>query len=404
MKITYVTMQFPVPSETFSSQDVEALRRKGYEITVYGLRTAHKEHNTLISERAHEGLVIENYSFKVFLLSLLFIFQHPLMFFILLNWVILNSFKKPKHFIKSIVLLPSTFGHFYKIYQEKPNVVHLFWGHYPSMVGFLVKRFMPKTVVSQFLGAHDLVTNYPGSYLLAQNVDLVFTHSNSNLSVLKQRGVDLSKVHVVFRGTNLQTSCVAGTDKFDEIEAPIFLTAARLIETKGVDDVLSIFSEIIKLYPHSHLNIAGDGPHKSQLVKIATDLGCSHNISFLGHVGQSELIEIMSETHFFILMSRYPSERLPNVVKEAMFQKCIVLTSDTEGIEELIDSGVSGFIVKKRDCLTSIDLILTCLRSSMISKEVALEACSVITERFDVNKSMQKYIELWEQSFKERKL
>lgn len=397
-------MQFPVPSETFLSLDVEALRKQGHELAVYGLRPNHKQYKQLIQERGHEGLVVDNFSFKTLVLSMWFCLRHPLMFLSLFFWVVSVSFKKPKHLLKSLVLLPSVLGHFYKVYQSSPDVVHLFWGHYPSMLGYLVKRFMPSTVVSQFLGAHDLVTNYPCSFALAKSADLLFTHSKSNLPMFEKMGIDSGRVNVILRGTKLDFPHEGSLDKFNSLDAPIFLTASRLIEEKGVDDVIKIFNYIIGLYPNAKLNVAGDGPYKSELIKLADSLGCSENIVFLGHIKQTTLIRFMSNSHFFLLMSRYPSERLPNVVKEAMYQMCVVLTTQTEGINELIQSNVSGYIVGKGDYLSGIDSIMSCLKDTKLSQAITTEAKSVIKERFDVNKSMQSYIDFWSIALNRKKI
>ena len=32
--------------------------------------------------------------------------------------------------------------------KEKPDVVHLFWGHYPSLVGFLVNKVLKNSKIS----------------------------------------------------------------------------------------------------------------------------------------------------------------------------------------------------------------------------------------------------------------
>jgi glycosyltransferase involved in cell wall biosynthesis len=70
-------------------------------------------------------------------------------------------------------------------------------------------------------------------------------------------------------------------------------------------------------------------------------LGLEDKVMFLGHVSQKKLLVKMANANFFLLMSRYESERLPNVVKEAMYQRCIVVTSDTQGINELVNHGKS---------------------------------------------------------------
>ena len=45
----------------------------------------------------------------------------------------------------------------------------------------------------------------------------------------------------------------------------------------------------------------------------------------------------MSEAEFFFLMST--TERIPNVVKEAMAAGCVCVVSETPGIRELVEDG-----------------------------------------------------------------
>ncbi|WP_077579548.1 MULTISPECIES: glycosyltransferase family 4 protein [unclassified Salinivibrio] len=404
MRITYVTMQFPVPSETFASLDIDSLIGKGHEVTIIGLRNRHKDHLDLIEKRGHHKLSITHFNVNVFFRSIWFVFSHPVMFFDLLFWLVINLKTSPRHLIKSLILIPSVLGQFHKLIKETPDVVHLFWGHYPAMFGYLVYKNMPKVVLSQFLGAHDLTTNYSPSYSLAKRVDTLFTHSRSNLDALLKKGIEPEDINIVYRGTKLNaTNGISATIGRGLVD-PVFLTAARLIEEKGVDDVIEIFDAISSKYPEAKLYIAGDGPYLDTLIKISNKKKCSTRIQFLGHVDQQKLIRIMNNAHFFLLMSRYPSERLPNVVKEAMYQQCVVVTTRTEGIDELIEEQHSGFIVDKRGIKAAIDRVEKCLDEPKVSKKIALNAKQRIDSVFDVDKSMEKYCEYWLRAKKRKEL
>ena len=404
MNIAYVTMQFPVPSETFSSQDVEALRRQGHSVVVYGLRPRHKRHSQMMTERQHLNLRVINFGISGLWGFLTTCFFDPKAFFYILTWVFLKNRKSPRHLLKSLVLLPSVISIYSDLKKYNPDVVHLFWGHYPAMVGVLVKKFCSESLVSMFLGAHDLEENYVGSVDLANRVKLIFTHANSNLDTLARMGIDINNAHVVHRGT--RTSLVkAGFERFDKMmEKPSFVTAARLIEEKGVDDVLRIFSSILKSYPMATLAIAGDGPQRKALEAFAVNMGCADQVSFLGHVAQAELISLMSRSNFFILMSRYAAERLPNAVKEAMLQGCVVVTTRTLGIEELVQDAVNGFVVDMGDCRAAFERVEKCVVSPPLAKNIACSARKHVMESFDVDASMRKYISVWEDEIRVRRL
>lgn len=404
MKIAYIAMQFPVPSETFASLDIQSLRRQGHELKVYGLRFKHRRFKNLMSERKLQDLYVKNFSIYSMFGSLSFSLRHPVMTASLFWWIFSCCLKSPVHLVKSLVLVPSVISIFEQLINDRPEVVHLFWGHYPSMVGYLAKRFLPDAVVSQFLGAHDMMSAYPGSICFSKYADIVFTHSRSNLAKLRAMGVDVSNVAVVARGTSVDFPIESELEKFNEPYSPLLLSAGRLINEKGFEEVLLIFSRILESRPDAQLLIAGEGPDEDYLKDRACALGCGLNTTFLGHIEQVRLIELMARSHFFLFMSCYPSERLPNVVKEAMFQQCVVVTTDTDGIGELVRNHVNGFVVEKGDWLAGVSCVISCLDDSTTAKNIAHNAMLTIKEKFDVNASMRSYRDLWEGEIERRKV
>jgi glycosyltransferase involved in cell wall biosynthesis len=389
-------MQFPVPSETFASLEIETLSAQGHNISVYSMRFKHSKYDDLIKERGLTDIKVSHFSLGAFLFSLQFSFRHPLMVLSLFWWIICYCGHTPKHLFKSIILIPSVMAIFGSILRRKPNIVHLFWGHYPSMVGFLIKKYMSNTIVSQFLGAHDLLSAYPGSIQFSLNADLVFTHSRANLSLMETMGFDISKVHVIHRGIKLMPINKHALAKFKQESIPIFLAAGRLIEEKGFDDAIYTFAKVLEKYPSAVLYIAGDGPQRKYLELLASSMDLANKVIFIGHVCQTELKDYMSKAGFFLLMSRHPSERLPNVVKEAMYQRCIVVTTDTVGIDELIEHKVDGYIVKKNDIGFALNYLYMSLSDLEGALDIVDNAHQKMRNKFDVNMSMTSYLDLWQ--------
>lgn len=395
MKIAYVTMQFPVPSETFASLDVNALCNTNKIINVFCLRPRHKEFNKLINERHknNKNLNIYHLDFFNFITSLIYIISNPFKIIKILNWI-LKVNRRPNHILKSILLLPSIFYIYKLLDKNKPDVVHLFWGHYPSMLLFLLKEFMPNMPFTMFLGAHDLETKYQGSFEIAKYAKKVFTHSYKNVELLVSMGIKKNKIRVVHRGTLVNSSTISELqEKIFFKEEITFLTATRLIKQKGVDEVFDIFVKFIEKHPNSKLNIAGDGPHKEILQKKINKSIYKDNVFFLGHLSQDELFSHMCNTDFFILMSRYKNERLPNVIKEAMLRKCICITTYTIGIEELIKNKKNGYIFYTKQQVLQFLLNINFKDTSF--KNIVRNGQRTIVEDFNVNKAMEKYTEEW---------
>lgn len=400
MKIAYVTMRFPLPSETFACNDVKDLIKKGHEVEVYCLREKHERHDELIVERGLQDVNIHHVSFGSFIPCLIWMLSHPLMFLSLFFWNFSQCITSPKHLLKSLMLIPAACLSFKDIKKKNPDVVHLFWGHYTSLTGYLVDKFLSKKVLTQFLGAHDLITQYPASFDLASRVDVLFSHSHSNIAAIDKILLVPRKVNIVFRGTVIDRSQPSKLDKFNNLSDPVFITACRLIEEKGVFEVLNVFTYVRQRYPSATLKIAGDGPDRIRLENHVKNLGLESYVTFLGHIDQKNLIEYMSDSHFFILLSRYASERLPNVVKEAMFQECVVFTTQTSGIEELIDDAVDGYVITNNKLPMLASYICDAFSDEVFLKDIAHAAREKIIRDFDISSCMDCYVAIWQEQIR----
>jgi len=390
LRIFYITMRFPAASETFASSDIHEVVLNGHEVSVYCMRSTAPDFKKLVKERNLEKIPIDSLDMGNLLSGLKLLVVHPVMFFSLLFWCFKNSWSNPTHFFKSIALIPRSFYIFFKIRDYKPDVVHLFWGHYPSIVGYLVRRYLPNLCLSIFLGAYDLTTNYKCSWDLAKKSHIVWTHSYYNLELLKKMGVSVEKVNVVHRGIDLESvyEIQKNMDPFK------IITAGRLVRGKEFEFLLRLFSCLAKKRPEFSLVILGDGPERKNLEKLSVSLGIRKKVKFLGHVKHQEVFKQMSKGHLFLFFSSNPSERLPNVIKEAMACGCICITNSTPGIEELISDGFNGFIVEKdiTEVLKKIDQIYDDQKMASI---VAGNAIKTIQSRFNRKIQMKKYCDIW---------
>ena len=389
-------MRFPVPSEAFASVDINSFASSAHTISVHCLLPKHKDHDKLFKERHLYTRKFSVYHCDIFnyLFSLLSLFLKPST---LIRCILLLKSNRPPffYFIKSVLLLPSVYNIYNKVISLKPNVVHLFWGHYPSLLLLLFKDKYTKTKFSMFLGAYDLELGFKYSILMSERVSCVFTHSNYNRDKLISLGVDKNKINVIHRGIKTQSNIVQlVNNKTINIVDPVFLTACRLIKEKGVKDVIRIFNQVRPFFPKSVLYIAGDGPEKQNLEKFVFELGIRDNVFFLGHICQNNLFDLMVKTDFFLLMTYYKGDRLPNVLKEAMYRKCICITTDSRGIRELIRHKENGLVFDTVDqCVKYLSLLNN--DNSYHLKHITDRAQNSITKNFNVENSTSKYVKCW---------
>jgi glycosyltransferase involved in cell wall biosynthesis len=165
------------------------------------------------------------------------------------------------------------------------------------------------------------------------------------------------------------------------IEQVVITYIGRLVESKGVSDLIHVFSEIENYY-NIKLWIVGSGPDETMLKELAQLLAVK-NIEFLGF--REDIAKILSFTDIFVSPSHYDS--VPTTLLEAgCLAKRIVATNVGDVSYILGDDYEYMFEAKS----------LNTLKNHLIKiiEEDAYDAYDVqkrIFQLFDWNKNSKKY-------------
>jgi colanic acid/amylovoran biosynthesis glycosyltransferase len=121
------------------------------------------------------------------------------------------------------------------------------------------------------------------------------------------------------------------------------LFVGRLVPEKGVHVLLGALAELKRRGLEVDAVLVGDGPDRDELVAEAGRLGLAEQLEFTGALTGTAIAPRYREAEVFCLPSF--AEGLPVVLMEAMANELPVVTSRVAGIAELVDDGVSGFVV-----------------------------------------------------------
>src|ERR1019366_4541784 len=91
------------------------------------------------------------------------------------------------------------------------------------------------------------------------------------------------------------------------------------------------------------LTIVGAGPLATELHGSAERAGVAERVSFAGAIGQDDMAAYYARSDVFCLPSF--AEGLPVVLMEAMATGRPVVATRIMGVPELVEEGVSGFLV-----------------------------------------------------------
>lgn len=379
-------MAFPHPAEPFAGSDVRGLLSYPVEITVYSLRPAHPQAAKLAHDWGLDAVILDTTTSRGILNGLLEAFRDPSVLASTLNAAI-ACYPSPINALKTLMLSPRAVEILAKLKQDPPDVVHVFWGHYPSLVSYLVQRHLDNVPTSLFLGAYDLAKQYPISKLVARRAQLLWTHAKANLPLLDSVGINSSRALVAHRGIDVAQFDTA-PDMASKDER-LLVYAGRLISSKRIDLVLDVFRRVLAKEPRAKLKILGAGPELAYWQQQARKLGVGPSVQFAGHVPHLEAIRVFREASYFLLMS--DNDRLPNAVKEAMASACVVVVSDTPGINELVPDERYGIVIKRQNTEQAANNIIEMMSNPDARERMGLLARDWVLDNFDNRNTIAQY-------------
>lgn len=130
---------------------------------------------------------------------------------------------------------------------------------------------------------------------------------------------------------------------------PRFLFVGRLVESKGVLELLEAFAAVAELLPDATLTFAGKGPLSGRLAQRADAHGLTSGVGprveLLGEVSHERALELMSAADALVLPSH--GEGSPLVVTEALALGTPVIGTPVGAVPQLVSQ--AGIIVPLGD-------------------------------------------------------
>ena len=392
LRISYLFPQFPVPTEVFAVSDILALRAQGHRVVVHTIKPRRSdEAKRLRICDVPSDLLIRRPSLRRAMRWPFLIWKMRAPAAYLFGQIIRRGMQSPATALTALLTIPRVLEIAREIRELDADVVHVFWSRHAGMVLAVLGLLGSRANRSAFVGAYDLVAD---DFLVDLTLDwsqVVFSHAEANRAYLKGKVPPDIPVNIVHRGIPLiprDDSLVRDPD--------LWLTASSLTPAKNVEGVLRAFALARRSRPKLALAIYGEGPDRSRLEQCSRELGCSHAVRFGGHVRREDLFRQMQQAAVFLILSKKASERLPNVVKEALWAGCAIVSSKSEGIEALIPGRDIGHVIDPDDASAVAGAVQSVLAETPDQADLRRRcARELISTSFSSDLGMREYAAAW---------
>jgi len=173
------------------------------------------------------------------------------------------------------------------------------------------------------------------------------------------------------------------------------LSVSNLIPQKGVEFNLRAFAKIVGKYPDLKYVIIGDGPERSRLEVLASILGITNRVEFLGRLPHTEVLTHMAKADIFSLPSW--NEAFGVVYVEAMAFGKPVIGCRGEGLEDFVEHGKTGMLVKPRDVDSLVEALDFLLSHPEEARAMGERARKLVLENYTWEKNAEKTIKVYEE-------
>lgn len=169
------------------------------------------------------------------------------------------------------------------------------------------------------------------------------------------------------------------------------LFIGRIHHDKGIHDLLKAFSAAYELDNKLSLDIAGDGPVLQELMSQYKGHGA---INFHGFVSGEKKENLLTGCDILIFPS-IVREGLGIAILEALAHGKPVIATRCGGPEEILEEGVSGFLVDPGQPEVLKDRILSISLHIMKLMEMR-EACHKTAQKYSIENNVESYMSIYQ--------
>lgn len=170
-------------------------------------------------------------------------------------------------------------------------------------------------------------------------------------------------------------------------DEPVVGIVAGLRPEKDHATLLFAARAVIDEIPGAQFLVIGDGTLRGQLEKLCGDLGITGNVHFTGN--RVDIARLLRALDVFTLSS-FTVECFPFALLEAMACGRPAVCTDVGGVGEIVDDGVTGYLVSPRDPQQLSARLIELLKNPSVARQMGRAGRDRLEKRFSLDRSVRE--------------
>jgi glycosyltransferase involved in cell wall biosynthesis len=211
-------------------------------------------------------------------------------------------------------------------------------------------------------------------------------------AILIRSGVDFAAIQSAGPGSGAGGGAHTAGDRLEvraalglPPEAPVVLTVACLKPQKAPGDIVAAAGRVLRLEPGTYFLIAGDGELRPEMEAMIRADGLQERVILLGW--RRDISRLLRAADLFLLTSRW--EGLPRAILEALLAGLPVVATAADGVTDVVQEGVNGYVVPVGDAERMADRLVELLRAPELRRRMGV-AAAALPEEFEIHAMVRR--------------
>lgn len=235
--------------------------------------------------------------------------------------------------------------------------------------------------------------------MICKGADCVLVNAEAIRETLVKEGYAPDKIAVIRNGIipprfeKKQRCALLRRELGLPLSAPLVMLSSRLNQMKGIQYFLDAAVILAEQFPYARFLVVGDGENRKEMEDYAGRLGLGPRVVFTGFRG--DVPDLLSEADVSVLPSL--SEGLSNTLLESMAAGVPVVAARVGGNSEVVEDGVTGFLVPPRDPVELACATGRLLKDSDLASSFGQAGMRRVQELFSMERSVRETEHLYQQ-------